>query len=346
MQLFQPDNLSRSRPEFTPVHDPRLTVELEQLLRRSYSLASSDKLRIQQPVGPNISSENLLIEVGQDLYFIKRKPASEKERLLREARLGFDLHSLSVKVAPVVLTNVGAYVHTDKCWCWAVFEFVDGSYFSGRGRELDSAAAAFARLTSAAQMLFERNTRHENQFLDELSLLIAEAIDCSDSSAATLVVEHRETILEQLSWVMTNRRSLEGPLLPLHLDYHPMNLLMDDGEVSSILDLEHLSIYPVLAGVGFAGYKLIRQTMVNMESSISNPLTRWLDGWAKSFPNLQLDPAEFRLGATYRVLHLIQLILRAFLRNGDDRFLFDLEKQIRSLYEIDAIVTRYGTPLP
>jgi hypothetical protein len=116
---------------------------------------------------------------------------------------------------------------------------------------------------------------------------------------------------------------------------------MDDGEVSSILDLEHLGVYPVVAGVGFAGYKLIRQAMVNTESSISNLLTRWLDGWAKSFPTLQLAPAEFRLGATYRVLYLIQVILGAFLRNGDNRFLFDLDKQIRSLYEIEAIITGY-----
>jgi hypothetical protein len=132
----------------------------------------------------------------------------------------------------------------------------------------------------------------------------------------------------------------------MHLDYHPLNLLMRDGEVVCILDLEHLKPYSVLAGLGFAGYKLIRQAMVNEQTrrvEFANPslFRRWLAGWARSFPQIKFSPTELLLGARYRVLSLIHFILEAWLRRGDDRFNYDLAKQIGSLYEIEAIAAGY-----
>jgi Ser/Thr protein kinase RdoA (MazF antagonist) len=350
MQLFQPNNLSLLKPEFTSLNDSVLNAELEAMLRQSYSISDWSPLRVSQPVGANIASQNLVVEIGPDRYFVKRRNVSDQKRLHREAKLGFELAALGAKVPRVILTREGDYIHVDQRWCCVLFWFEDGSYYSGRGRELHSAAESYGALTLAAQKLFEIDSGNSQtddaQFLDELEGLMDEARSSSEATVARLASEHREEVLKQLGDVRTAWRTIQSPALALHLDYHPLNILIRDGEVSCILDLEHLKVYPVVAGVGFAGYKLIRQAMVHEDVRLlefSNPslLTRWLEGWRKSFPNLPLSPREIGMGARYQVLFLIHLILDTFLRRGDDRFVYDLEKQIGSLYEINTIVTRY-----
>jgi len=56
-----------------------------------------------------------------------------------------------------------------------------------------------------------------------------------------------------------------------------------------------------------------------------------LRGWEKSFPDHRYTANELRIGATARILTLIQLIL------GDERLSYDLDKQITSLYEVEVI---------
>jgi hypothetical protein len=123
----------------------------------------------------------------------------------------------------------------------------------------------------------------------------------------------------------------------MHLDYHPLNLLMNDGHVACVVDLEHLKPYSVVSGLGFAAFKLIRQAMVDNELSGAAVLPVWLQTWQKTFPHDRFTVTELGLGARARILKLISLILDASLNRGDQRSSYDLEKQILSLYEADVI---------
>ena len=345
MELFQPNNLSRAKPEFTPVHDPNFCREISAALTSCYDLPDLSSLRLSSFVGANVVSQNFLVEIEGERYFLKWRRLEDHNGLKQEATLAAGLMKMGSKVPRVICTKGGNHVCDWKQSCCALYVFEDGKYFTGRGKELDSAAEAFGELTAATARVLGQPAQLrgvEPAFFEQFGTLLKEGIINIDPAVANLCQEHHRMILEQLQEVRAKRAMVESRFLPMHLDYHPLNLLMRDGEVGCILDLEHLKVYPVLAGLGFAGYKLIRQAMVNEQvrtAEFVNPslLRRWLEGWAKSFPHIQFSPTELGLGARYHVLSLIHFILEAWLRRGDHRFNYDLAKQIGSLYEIEAI---------
>lgn len=348
MQLFQPNNLSIPRPEFVTEADPDLLNQISSLVRHQYELSDSQEISLSRPVGANISTENFMIDFGDAKFFLKRRAANCKESMLKEVKLAFDLSARGLQVAKPVLTKQGNLIHVDANCCVAVFNFEEGCYFSGKGREIDSAALAFGALTRTAEELVQTGTKviANDSFLTQLTSLLDEAKEASHPQLAALVELHYETILATLAEVSKNNELIQSHLLPLHLDYHPLNLLMKDEEVSCILDFEHLKVYPVVAGLGFAAYKLTRQAMVhpsirNQEAANPTLLTRWMNGWRASFPDRTFTPKELGVGAAYQELFIIHLILDAFLRRSDNRFLYDLEKHLISLYEIEAIVSLY-----
>src|SRR5262249_586744 len=118
-------------------------------------------------------------------------------------------------------------------------------------------------------------------------------------------------------------------------------LLMRSGEVACVLDFEHFKTHPLLAGLGFAAYKLIRQTMVTVESPAraeqgARLAAQWIEAWQDNFPESNYQPYDLGIGARDRVLWLSDLILEGS-AGADHRYDYDLEKQIGSLYEIEVI---------
>jgi Ser/Thr protein kinase RdoA (MazF antagonist) len=270
--------------------------------------------------------------------------------LLKEAKLAFDLSSLQLRVPRPVPNKEGKLVCIDEDFCLALYQFEEGEYFSGRGRQLDSAAESFSALTRAATDIVRDDSvsspANDQRFLTELTCLLDGARALNHPRITPLIERHYENVINHLANVSAHNQSIQSLRLAIHLDYHPLNLLMRDDEVICILDFEHLKFYPVLAGVGFAGYKLSRQAMVhedirNQEAMKPTLLTRWLNGWQTSFGDLTFTPQQLGIGATYQELFLIHLILDAFLKKSDSRFLYDLEKHLIGLYEIEAIISRY-----
>ena len=302
MKLFEPNNLSRQSPEFTPV------------------------AQISAFVGANVSANNFKIETPSEKYFLKSREQSAIEKMRAEAELTFALRELGQKVPRIIRLPEGELVSSVAGKCWVLYEFQEGDYFSGKGRELLAAAEAFGELTHAAESLFLDAVSE-----DAVPAGLKELLDRSSIDG-----NHREKILESLSEVEQHREMLNGGMLPMHLDYHPLNLLMLDEGIACIVDLEHLKPYSVVSGLGFAAFKLIRQAMVDeefreRELRERRAVATWSGGWQKSFAEDRYTPNELRVGAKARILKLIQLIL------GDERLRYDLEKQITSLYEVEVI---------
>ncbi|HKG45132.1 MAG TPA: phosphotransferase [Pyrinomonadaceae bacterium] len=302
MKLFEPNNLSRRSPEFTPV------------------------AQISAFVGANVSANNFKIETAEAKYFLKSREQGAIEKMRQEAELTFALSELGQKVPRIIRSPDGELVSSVAGKCWVLYEFQEGDYFSGKGDQILSAAEAFGELTGAAESLFPQAEVEDVAPTGLTELLDRSAID----------VNHRTTILESLSEVEQHRELLNNRVLPMHLDYHPLNLLMTDNRVSCIVDLEHFKPYSVVSGMGFAAFKLIRQAMVDeefreRELRERRAVATWLRGWGKSFPEDRYTPNELRVGAKARILKLIHLI------SGDERLSYDLNKQITSLYEVEVI---------
>ena len=339
MKLFQPNNLSRRTPEFTPLNDPVIASEVASLLRADYDFPELATLKLSVFSGANISSQNLKLETPSAKFFVKLRGKSSVAKMTSEAELTFALSELGQKVPQIIRSRPGDLVSVHEEKCGVLYEFAEGDYFSGKGAELRAAAEAFGELSLAAKRLFTSPPTQIDTYPHDLQELLNISEDKATKYAdvAELCATHRNAILESLAKIEAHPELLSQPCVPMHLDYHPLNLLMRDEEVACIVDLEHLQPYPIAVGLGFAAYKLIRQAMVNEERPV---VSTWLRGWEKSFPDDRFTTLELGLGARCRILTLISLILDAALRRDDDRFNYDLEKQVLSLYEADVI---FGT---
>ncbi|HET6974466.1 MAG TPA: phosphotransferase [Pyrinomonadaceae bacterium] len=328
MKLFLPNNLSRSRAEFTPHNDPEIASMLEQ----HYGLSEP---QISVFAGANVSARNFKIETRKAKFFLKSRELDAIEKTQHEALITFELGVMRQKV-PRIIWPKGkekelVTVFADRCWM--LYRFQEGDYFTGKGEQLSSAAKAFGELSKQARLRISSTKKK----LDVLPVGLPKLLERS-----TIPADQRAVILKNLTRVEQHRELLNDHWLPVHLDFHPLNLLMNDDSVACIVDLEHLKPYPVVIGLGFAGFKLIRQAMVDDEyrARESHAVQTWLRGWQESFPDAQFTVEELGLGARARILTLIHMILDASLNHNDDRSSYDLEKQIVSLYEADVI---FGT---
>src|SRR5215204_5426839 len=203
MKLFEPNNLSRRRPEFTQF------------------------AQISAFVGANVSANNFKIETPAAKYFLKSRDVESLEKTRAEAELTFALSELGQKV-PRIIRVQGEMVSSFAEKCWVLYEFQEGDYFSGRGGELEAAAKAFGELTRAAESLFSNAVIEDAAPSGLTELLERSSID----------VDHRTMITNSLSEVEKQRELLNSRVLPMHFDYHPLNLLMRDNRVACVVDLE------------------------------------------------------------------------------------------------------------
>ena len=329
-----------------PIHDASLSQTITALLRSQYGFTGLGDLKVTSFAGANIASQNLSVTTGGGRYFLKSRSWDNADKLDSESSLATRLRQAGAPVPQVILTQAGGYscLHEERCWSLSRFE--EGNYFTGKDSELDSAAATFTKLSFVSTKLPDAFAVQpvENVFLRELAPLLEDAATMGEVNAAVseLVAGYGELILAHLRTATANSELIESAILPVHLDYHPLNLLMRNGEVGCVVDLEHFKSYPVLAGLGFAAYKLIRQALVSAELRTQEEqgammVARWLEAWRSGFPELRFGPQQLGMGASYRVLWLIHFILNAAIRQSDHRFDYDLEKQIISLYEIEVI---------
>ncbi len=337
MKLFQPNNLSRRRPEFELVDDPLLIRVVRFVLSERYGLDAVSGVSVF--VGANVSTQNLKIETSDAKLFLKSRERSAEKKMRAEAELTFALAELGQPVPRIVRTRRDELMCMHEDNCWVLYEFQEGDYFSGKGDELRSAAETFGELSHAAKKLDTDQTDKMPDRLQEL-LELASHKSTDYPEIAALCATHSTMMIESLRNVEQN--PFNGRCLPVHLDYHPLNLLMNDEHVTCVVDLEHLKRCRVEVGLGFAAYKLIRQAMVDdefraRESRQPTAVATWLRGWQKSFPEDDFTTRDLGMGARARILTLIQLILDRSLNHNDPRLNYDLEKQILSLYEVDVV---------
>jgi Ser/Thr protein kinase RdoA (MazF antagonist) len=344
-ELFQPNNLSAARPAFVPLEDPAVEEEVRSVLEDVYGLPCPANAPVFRLAGEGFASRGFRVELPEGAVFLKSRPGpGAVEDLAQEAARADRLGGRGVPMARAIPARDGGWVGFRGGAAWALYGFVEGDYFSGAGGELYAAARVFGQLMRAASDLGPADEAGAPAFWEELEGLVEAGArqGPGHDGVADLCRAHGRTIAESLARVREARALLEGERRVVHLDYHPLNLLMKDGAVAAVVDLEVLWPYPVLPALGFAAYKLIRQMMLDpgvRERERAQPalVERWLAGWRAALPKAAYRPEELGLGARYRALALIHLILDACLRRDDHAQDYDLAKQVRSLYEIDLI---------
>jgi Ser/Thr protein kinase RdoA (MazF antagonist) len=324
MDLFLPDDLSADAPAFGPLADPAADAAVRAILGR-YPGIDAENARLGERTAAHGISRNYLVETAAGRWVLKRRRGrAEQGRLEREVRLALALAERGVPVPATVAAGDGARVQAGgEDDAWVLYEYAQGVHFTGREPELESAGAAFARLVRAAADIPEPGS-FDGGWLDDVAPLAREAV----VDAAVAAIGPR-------------RAELEGDRRLVHLDFHPANLLIDPaGRVSCVLDTEDLAVYPLLPALGFAWFKLARESVARGHATPEQGgelAARWLRGWRQGFSAAEYRLSDLGAGASYRVLALIRLILDRHVGQGDPSLLYDLPKQLRALAEIDHL---------
>jgi aminoglycoside phosphotransferase (APT) family kinase protein len=346
MELFAPNNLSVGRPRLISIDEPALLSRISQIARSVYQLPDASRIQLAKFAGANVVSDNLAVTVGDKRFFLKSRKGSQKDSLEAETSLALRLHGLGLKVPQVIKTAEGESCFVDEDRAWALYRFEDGDYFTGKGDQLDSAAKEFGKLTRVINAMDDprrddRNVGLNGSFLESLPATVDESKNSEHTVVRELCLDHSAKIFAAIDRVRDDQPEVESDVAVMHLDYHPLNLLIRNDEVECVLDLEQVKPYYLRAGLGFAAYKLIRQTLVDSErrtQEFAQPrlVDRWIAASISQDSRLCFDKAALGSGARYRILFLVNSILDCA-RHGDTRFNYDLEKQLLSLYEIDVI---------
>lgn len=204
----------------------------------------------------------------------------------------------------------------DGTW-WCVMAFLPGRTFSGSLTQLASAGEMLLRLYDVLAIAPDRD--------DQLPRRTVVSDDMLHWCERAGVGRHHIVPAE----IEALRR---GRLRVTHIDLHSHNLLFVGSQVSGILDVESLQRAPSSTALGYAVFKLVRQSVVNGVSP-SAALTV-LDHATGGL----LSTVRLREGAKAEILRRIAYIAEAESR-GQREWMIDLSKHLVALDEIEEIFT-------
>ena len=336
--LFQPNDLSRAAVYREVIGDE---AEWARSVLSNW-IAPNTARMIDRLEHRDTDAAHFRVSGNERCLFLKgRRILPDGPSLEREVKIAAWLAGKDIKVPKPHRTPADAAVIANSGWAWALFDFVEGSGFTGADGELESAARELSRLTHIGRDWHEyyRHPTARDLFSDLDGLIAkAHAVDW----VRRLVAAHSEPVRQSSARVLMRLAEIEGNITLTHVDFHPRNMIVANGHVQSILDFEDVKPYPLLAAVGFAAFKLIRQVAAHRRQPGLTKLffVEQCDIWQKSwsmFPNTAIAKSDLADGARYIVLQLIHFILDAHIVKADDRYLDDLEKQLLSLSEIVEI---------
>lgn len=306
------------------------------------------------------AGEALLKREMEWLAFLSREGCSVPSPIAPDRRFGACGH-------PWVLSEMGQH-HL------ALLEFVEGIPFPGSTPSrhmalLEEAGSLFGHLVAAA-LTAAPGLRSLDRPSDEggLTREFPERLE----NLVVRTCREQPTVGRTLTaWKLDVREEMDvvapvlddpGPVVPMHLDFHPRNLLVVPGGRVTAVDFEHFRPEHLAMGFGFGFYKNARElaTRADLGKALSQSgstagrgrvgefgdtaMKAWFSGWRAAGLSQRLPAPPSRpilhAGARLRVLSLIHKILFVLLEYGDRRFVYDLGKQLRSLRELDLLFSR------
>lgn len=337
---FEKDNLSALRPHYEACCDAAEHALVMRLFGAELGVAA-EKVSLFRMVLGSPASRKFRIEAGGRRWFAKVRTGADGRAILLHELAGTRLLSSHGVPSPVLLGGNGGALFTDGDHHGLLQDYVDGLYFDGRPEQFLPAIVAFVAIARALATgpapvradAADFNLRFLSQIPELVDSGIAQGLFDSLPSQSASIVTRALAVVEAASQTY-------GDVLPLHLDFHPQNLLYSDNQLLCVLDFEWLVPCPVAAGLGFSAYKLIRQGRALgtlPAADVPRILDLWIDTWNTCGPGQQVNHEALRVGATLRVLYLIWKILDGTILQSNRMFLADLSKQVRALTEIPLI---------
>ncbi|MCK5175047.1 MAG: phosphotransferase, partial [Planctomycetes bacterium] len=227
----------------------------DELIREEYMDDIAADFTVQQLGGHGINSANYKLDFpGVDCPSLHLKILHQWNNNLLDKLNIFDrCHRAGVKTAQVVKTKNGEYFVEGSDFVAACFRYYNCQPYTGNSNERIAAAQELGKLNIALSKfditvpgseLYDSLTERENSIIKQ---------NCKGADEfGNLVSENLEWIrklFKDLSLKLTARNI---PYRLEHFDYHPDNVLIDDGRVAAIVDFDSICSVPANLSVAFA----------------------------------------------------------------------------------------------
>ncbi|MFO0678098.1 MAG: phosphotransferase [Polyangiaceae bacterium] len=348
MTLFRPDDLCVATARYEAETD---SAVLERVRDVSASAFGRPAIVVDRLV--HAHPEAVLHRVGTagGVHVLKSvRGEAGRRRLEREAAVALLLHRGDAPTPRPIGARSGDVARRDD-WTFAAFEYVDGPHYTGSNRGLLRIATAYARLSAAAGPPDTWPWKNASTTSTGPANLVSlwSRVEAQDGTPAGAVARrHAPRIVEATRRAAESAERVAAYPTVVHVDGHPLNVVLGPDERPTLLDFEDVLPAPVALGAGFTFFKLARRLVV-ARGSLPTPEERrsltecWLAnvreaaaGTHAAAAFTSLDAGSLAEGARARILALLELVLRTSLDDGDDRYMRDFEKHTLALAELDA----------
>jgi len=354
--FFSEDIFSNETPIFSEI-DRQKSDKIKFIFNTFYDHLQADVITVRKSGGFEINSNNFLIETENASYLLKlfdKLDETEAVSLEKQAALMSWLFNHEASCPSPVKGEGQRYICSIGNGEWAgLMTFVSGLYFPGSYacdvRKMGEAVGLFhAQLRAVPN---ELKPDRQYPFLSTLDKEMFERV-LSDSnnelvkfpeSEKSLLIENKSLLLNTWNKVLTFESELsKSEQGVVHIDLHPHNVIMNNGELSAFLDFDSLMIAPVKMMIGFSAYKLLRQVVSKSRNQLSRQeindvVESYLEGVYKYFPEFRCERNIISLFASAEICRRIAYILRLNIQDENIQWNHVLVIQIKGLKEIEIL---------
>lgn len=360
MTIFQRDNFSRSKIVYKTVTRPSFLKEILGSYFNNYKIK-----KVFQLDRAEINSENykVILDIGggnvMAVLLRRYKNLSNFRHVFFYLSFLDKLSEFKFPVSQVLKNLNGGIATQTKNGIFALFDFIDGVYFSPAKDNFVSVARAIARMHQGFEQL-------DPTFIKKINILSQQTpvyynqikrVTIQDFLKIGRIIKKKKkynsldiSVLRSMPLFIDAVRKIESNKKKMkklknkviHSDLHPHNILMDNKEVKAILDFDAVRISQQARDVACAIYRFGRQFLIErnmVDNHISALAVRLRDLFLTKYNEINIlnkeEVAIMPLLVKEEFLKKILFVLKGIYK--DDNFIWarDLPKFMAAIEEIN-----------
>ena len=339
--LFETDIFSSSNIQWNSLSQTnRFSSICSELLSTSYSFTVGADFKLFSFEGVEINSKNTLVETPAGTFLLKFLGArnTREAPILEAADKNFS-ERLSF-LPSIVLNDEGQRITESGDQRYLLYTRVGNRHFSGRPSELAQFAENFCKFYHATSQdmggFLTHPLLHEGA-TDQLTDFFNRRRKGARSKYVQMLIESRDFVERETSECLSKLSDAHFEnTMPLHIDLHPHNVTVGDDELFFV-DLASIQCTSVSRSLGFALFKLIRQSVVGglaldeCHNVVSNTSLREL------LDRVDLTNCMLKDAAKQEVLRRLFIIVNDLIMNGSSQWERVIPMHLIGLKEIDLI---------
>ena len=341
MNLFEPDFFSSSKPVWYDCLEDR-SNEIRKLVSLYFPFLGKLENKVKQVGGIEINSNNYCIENLKGKFLLKKWGISlNLNDISGICELTSSLTKRNLPVSKIIPAFNQSLVISYNNQYWSLFQFDNSDFYSGTVQELKSVAQAigilFSNLSKIDDNLVSLKkpdicSSNDYQLFKDFFDNPEVVYNVIKDSEVELLELNKNILQNEIELVFNSNLNL-GIFQFSHFDLHPHNILVNNGEVTSFLDLDSIRKMESGYALGFASLKLCRQSVVKNGLKPKEVADIWLNNLGEFLPdNKDFFPFIGDL-AIAEVLRRIAIILRLNIVDGNQQWNAFLPVQLNHLQE-------------